>query len=97
MFESAAEGLPFGPSMRIRRSSRPLPAMSRMRLPVWIAVSVYLLVDIIRKRLALRASTHIHAIVIVDGVGVGNDHPHRLEAQALEIGDIVIDIFDRDV
>ena len=34
---------------------------------------------------------------IVYGTGVGYDQLHKLEAQALQIGDIAIDIFDRDV
>ena len=34
---------------------------------------------------------------IVDRTGVGNDHTHGLEAQALQIRDIMIDVFDRDV
>jgi hypothetical protein len=34
---------------------------------------------------------------VVYGTGVGDDQLHRLEAQALQVGDISIDIFDRDV
>lgn len=34
---------------------------------------------------------------IVYGAGVGYDQLHKLKAQAFQVGDIAIDIFDRDV